>query len=218
MLGRRKIWGTLREGPEGIHHEHLIDGLLNRIMAVVLRIASLLQLANSIDVDLAAEDRGHGAGQGDAADVRAVADTVDDKRAAVRRPDRDGKGKPVLRHAHDRRGDRTRAAGERLRLDAALVGADVQRGRPRPAHEVDVRARRLKRLRPADASPLAVHIGPREVLDRHDRMRHAGIDEVLPEVLRIGQGDPHAAVVEHVGRDKPRAGISWGQTPDSAAP
>ena len=140
-----------------------------------MAIASFRNHVQSVPVDRAREDALDGARQGDGRERLAVVDAVDHEVVARDRRDVDGERKPVIRDANHRRRDRTRSAGARLRLDAALVGADLDAVGLAVEDEVDVGAGGRESLAQPDAAALADDVGLREVLDGDD----LDLDETL---------------------------------------
>ena len=95
----------------------------------------------------------------------------------------------MLRNADKRRGDRSRPARPGLSLDAAFVSADIRIMRRAVGDEIDIRSSRRKLVRIANASSLAGDIDNRQILNRHDLVRYAAVDEVDAQVLRFGHLD-----------------------------
>ena len=132
-----------------------------------------------IEVDFAVENAGDGTGQRHRAKRLAVERTVNDELETLHGTDLDGELKPVLGDSDERRGDGPRAARPGFRLHAPLIGSDRDVMRRTIRDEIDIGTRRREFVRMADSPTLTLHVNPRQVIDRHDAVRHAAVDEII---------------------------------------
>ena len=116
--------------------------------------------------------------------------------------------------AHDRAGGHAGAAGERLALDTAFVGAHADEVRPLHLDEVHVRSARAEMRMEAELMPERHDHGFVRVRHEHHGVRHPRVERMHVELagaggdrlaeaqaVRRGEPDGHAFAVERGGDD-----------------